>query len=174
MVRGEDGETSQQLLQRVCGWIGPSAASEAVAELVEARLLKRVSTGAGNAHRLVVVEEKDRKRKKACEVCGAPVNERMRGAKRCPACVQPQRREWKGDLLAIWHNAQALGWDDWKVAYTAHVRLKRPLWGRSEEGVAGSGSGDGEGVVNAGVALGIFPSTMLDNARRARRGEEGE
>lgn len=106
---------------------------------------------------------------RTCEVCGADVA-KLKGARRCAACLQVQRREWKADLLAIWENGLRLRWSLWKIAYAASVRLGRPLWGRSG-GIPGSGS---EGVIPAGVALGIFPRSMLQQAAAARRGEEGE
>lgn len=172
----EDGETetAYQRIARWCGWEGRSAASDAVTALVEHRLVARV--GSGKDQRIFVLclgSARSREQETACKMCPRDAAG-LKGSDVCAACRQIERRLWKGEALEIWRKCKRLGFSDEKIAYTVHARLKRPLWGKAEEGVKGSGSGDGEGVIPALVALGVFPRDMLRNAERARAGEDGE
>lgn len=91
----------------------------------------------------------------------------------CPRCLQTMgRRSWKADGMEILFNGWRNGWSDARIAYAIHAYTKQPLFGRAEDGVAGSGSGAGEGVIPAFVAMGLFPEEMLRSVKHARRGDE--
>lgn len=72
--------------------------------------------------------------------------------------------------MDIWQTGAAEGLADMAIAYRIHVATGRTLWGSSIEGEQGSGTGSGEGVIPAMVELGLFPPSMLEYAKRARRG----
>jgi len=110
---------------------------------------------------------------KLCELCDAGVS-KLDGSRYCPSCNQLRRRDWKGLALDMWLELKAKGWGNMKIANHIAQRLKRSMWGYAEGGVQGSGSGDGEGVIPALVAMGVFPDAMLKICERARAGEEVE
>lgn len=170
----ENGEVpgGQETIRALLGDVERKHVIAALDDLERDRLIKRVGHTRGQRlFVLVLVPFSSDADQRRCEVCEEPVA-RMRGAKRCPKCIQIQRREWKSELLTIWRNGQRQGWSDDKIAFTAHVRLKRPLWGYAEDGVQGSGSGSGEGIVPALVEMGLVDASMMERARFARRGGE--
>ncbi len=171
-VLGADDETPLQLVGRLCGVDEESNVRKVMAELEAHRLIARI--GRTSRMRLFVlvlgsIQPEDNK----CSTCWA-TKAKLRGSKQCPKCIQIGRRSWKGDALELWRIGKSKGWSDMRIAMHMHARLDRPLWGRAEDGVAGSGSGEGEGVIPAMVALGVFPAELLDLCRAARRGDEGE
>jgi len=168
--------TAQQRLSFVCGWLGDQAISDALAETDEHRLTIRRCHG--KARRIWVLSGSPRKREVTiwpeCETCMAEVAH-MRGAQRCPKCIQIQRREWKAEATVLWCKCKALGKSDFGTAWHIAKRLNLPLVTKAEEGVKGSGSGQGEGVIEFLIAEGLCsnPTEMTEYARRLRRGEEG-
>jgi hypothetical protein len=169
-----DGSTPMQYVAALLGYEEPESkrARAIVAELESYRLVRRV--GHTTAQRIFLLVLRESVSGDGCEICGQP-RATLRGARRCPRCVQLQRREWKGEALELWRSLAGRGRSDMNIAWHISKRLNRPLWGRSEDGEQGSGSGDGEGVIPALVELGVFPQSMLEVARLARAGgnEEG-
>jgi hypothetical protein len=151
----------------------------ALNDLESASLVKRV--GKTKGQRLFVLGLRAFSgAKDVCIVCGDRPLSPIRGARHCGVCYQLHGRAdrtWKLTAVDIWASGKAEGWSDWKIAYAIHVKTDQPLWGQSDNGgikqngTRGSGSGKGEGVIQWGVALGIFPATMMGQERKARRGE---
>ncbi len=156
----------------------------ALDELEAARLVVRVGNTSKQVVRVLVLSAFSPP--SCCEVCGAEPA-KLRGAKRCPACIQVKRREWKADLIRIWMKGKTMGWSDEKIAYTAHARIRRtgidgvprsiPLWGGVPNGTSTHGKAKQretqgeESIVNAGVALGLFPESLAQFAAYARDGD---
>jgi ribosomal protein L32 len=175
-VERKDGLTPAQRVAQWCG-VNRTAAFRALLELeTHGFVMREGKTSRARLyvliHDLALFRTQAPSVENACE-CGEPKSA-IRGAKTCPKCLQAYRRAWKGDALEMWRTGKAKKWGDMKIAHHISLRLNRPLWGRAEEGVQGSGSGDGEGVIPALVTLGVFPEEMMTLARRARSGDEGE
>lgn len=177
-------ETATARLARICGWYSEAAAYAALATLEKHRMIHR--SGHGKRRRLFVVLSGSLLHAgefPRCEICGEE-RQKIRGAKTCAACLQgPVRRGWKAQALEIWRLGKLRGDTDSAIVYAAHNKVRRvdadgvkhaiPLWGRSEEGVAGSGSGAGESLVAAMIEMGLLDESWATVARHGRRGEEG-
>ena len=146
---------------------------QAVEELEQRRVMKRIGKGPAQRLVLVVMLPFRHTSESLCETCGIRPKQRIRGAKECATCLQAiGRRIWKAEAVELWAKGVQRGDSDWKIAYAIHATTKRPLWGRSEEGEQGSGSGEGEGVIPAMIAMGLFPEDMMRAARNARKGDD--
>lgn len=183
LVADEKGEVQggQATLQAILGYTNRGHVCRALDACEEAKLIKRVGTSRGQ-RLFVLVLMPFSSSEKLCETgCGDKVGT-LRGSKRCPTCLQGQRREWKGQVLDIWREAMRQGLSDGAFLTRAHNKVRRvdaegvshaiSLWGRAEDGVQGSGSGAGESLVSACVEMGILDDEWLTRARRARNGDE--
>jgi hypothetical protein len=151
-------------------------------ELEGYRLIARVGFTRGQRLWVLTVDVLGKSATRLCETgCGDPVST-LRGSKRCPTCLQGQRRDWKGQVLDIWREAKRQGLTDGQFLTRAHNKVRRvdaegvthaiPLWGRAEDGVQGSGSGAGESLICACVEMGILSDEWVTRARRARNGDD--
>jgi hypothetical protein len=169
----------QPALRHAMNYEGRSAVSEALDELEGYSLIARVGSTRGQRVFVLVLARK--REQSMCPECGVRPLRPHRGARECATCFQTvSRRGWKDELLTTWATLKSreppVG--DWVIARrvhanTRHLGHKAPtMFGYAEDDVPGSGSGDGEGIVQAGVAMGIFPETMLRVAKHARRGDD--
>lgn len=166
---GDGRRTALERLGELCGWEDREATRGALVVLEQA---KAIRTARSKTLRIFVVSASD-PGSTECLTCTEPVA-KMRGAQRCPKCIQIQRREWKAEAIALWCKCKALGKSDFGIAWHIAKRLNLPLVTKAEEGVKGSGSGQGEGVIEWMTAEGLCanPVEMAEYARRLRRGEE--
>jgi hypothetical protein len=105
-----------------------------------------------------------------CAICGDPKHLSTRF---CPSHFQSHGRNdraWKVKALEIYERGEARGDSNMNIAYAVHTRTAQPLWGTSEEGAPGTGSGSGEGIIPFFVRAELFPESMLRLAKRARSG----
>jgi hypothetical protein len=79
-------------------------------------------------------------------------------------------RSWKRIAIDTWERGVVAGRGNMNIANSVHVKTGQPLWGHSEDGAPGTGSGSGEGIIPFYVSQGLMPDSMLRLAKRARTG----
>jgi hypothetical protein len=106
-----------------------------------------------------------------CSVCGDP---RLHlSTKFCATHFQTDARKdraWKKIAIDAWERGVVDGRSNMHIANSVHVKTGQPLWGHSEDGAPGTGSGSGEGIIPFYVSQGLMPDSMLRLAKRARSG----